>query len=323
MTNKLYEILRQDAVKVSENLEFLSVFSNKKVLITGASGLVGLNMISFFDNIRGHVFGLEVVGLIRSSRELLLDDFRKRGIQIKAMDLMSKSDLASLGKFDYIIHAATYGQPGRFMAEKLTTMKLNTTALFNIFELLKESGTLLNISSSEIYSGSEELPYKETSIGTTTPMHPRSCYIEGKRAGETIVNIYRENGISASSVRLGVTYGPGVWANDQRVVNQLITRALMEKKLVLLDGGQALRNYIYVSDAIEIMINVLRKGGRPVYNVGGQSSATILNLAEKIGEIVGVKVKTPRIEIKMPDAPKEVSLDLSSSKEDFQFCKSP
>ena len=67
----------------------------------------------------------------------------------------------------------------------------------------------------------------ESDIGTTTPLHPRASYIEGKRGGETICNAYRSQGVRAVSARLALAYGPGTRKGDKRAMNSFIEKALM------------------------------------------------------------------------------------------------
>ena len=47
-----------------------------------------------------------------------------------------------------------------------------------------------------------------------------------------------------------------------------------------MDSGQAMRVYCYISDTLEILINILLNGKQAVYNVGGESYTSIANLAE-------------------------------------------
>ena len=72
-----------------------------------------------------------------------------------------------------------------------------------------------------------------------------------------------------------------------------------------------------MSDAIEIMLNILYRGSRSVYNVGGDSRTTIVSLARSIGEVLNVPVELPSNLIPMSDAPEDVSLSLELIKQDF------
>jgi nucleoside-diphosphate-sugar epimerase len=131
-------------------------------------------------------------------------------------------------------------------------------------------------------------------MGSTTPDHPRACYIEAKRCGEAVVNVYRNKSCSATSARLSLAYGPGTRRGDRRVINNFVEKALLQKKITLLDNGEAKRTYCYVSDAVNMMLRILLEGQESVYNVGGVSSVTIADLARLVGKIVGVNVIFPQ-----------------------------
>jgi nucleoside-diphosphate-sugar epimerase len=217
-----------------------------------------------------------------------------------------------------IIHAGGYGQPGKFMIDPMKTLKLNTTLTIKLFEKLKQNGKFLFISSSEVYSGLTKSPFSENQIGTTNTDHPRSCYIEAKRCGEAIVFSARNQGIDAKSVRLSLAYGPGTKKDDKRVINSFIGRALVEKKIDMMDDGSALRTYCYVTDAVEIMWKILLEGKENIYNVGGKSKTTIADLAKLIGKTLKVPVNIPKSNKHLSGAPDDVSLNLDKIKKEFK-----
>ena len=57
-----------------------------------------------------------------------------------------------------------------------------------------------------------------------------------------------------------------------------------------MDDGSAQRTYIYVGDAVDMMMNVLYNGEHEVYNIGGNTDISIQGLAANIGSILGKKV---------------------------------
>jgi nucleoside-diphosphate-sugar epimerase len=185
-----------------------------------------------------------------------------------------------------------------------------------LFDKLSKRGKFLFVSSSEIYSGLKKPPFKESEAGITNTTHPRACYIEAKRCAEAICLAYRKKGIDAKAVRLSLAYGPGTRPGDKRVLNSFIEKALTGK-IALLDQGEAKRTYCYISDATEIMWNVLLHGKEPIYNVGGNSRTTIRELAEKIGKYLDAPVILPSKIQDMAGAPEDVYLDMTKVQEEF------
>jgi len=315
----LLELLEDDATYVNNALD-LSCMEGAEVTVTGATGLVGLNIITALLHYNKFlaIKPISINALSYSCTDELFEYiFRSDNIKSITGDLSDCDFVKSIPTSDYIIHSAGYGQPGKFLDNKIQTISINTTATIGLSKRLKNGGSFLYLSSSEIYSGSDTEPNTESDIGTTTPSHPRASYIESKRCGETIVNSLRESGVNASSARLALAYGPGVRPGDKRVLNQFIEKGL-NGSIKLLDSGDAIRTYGYISDVVIMLLNILIKGKQPVYNIGGKSIVSIKELADIIGVEMNVDVRIPPPNKSfMIEAPKKVGLDLSQIEVEF------
>ena len=128
----------------------------------------------------------------------------------------------------------------------------------------------------------------------------------------------REIGINATSARLALAYGPGVKSNDERVLNQFIQKGI-DGKITLLDRGESIRTYGYISNVVIMLLNILIKNNKAVYNVGGNSKISIRELANKIGKIMKVNVVVPESDTYLKDAPKSVGLDLSRIESEYNI----
>ena len=237
---------------------------NKKLLITGSYGLVGSNICKILER-----------------------DYP----DIEVTKIKCTEGLVGLptAHYDYVIFGAGYGQPAKFSKEKLETIQINTDHVMCAFNKIKVDGKFLYISSSEVYSGASS-PHKETDIGTTTPQHPRACYIEGKRCGEAICMAYKEQGYDVKIARLALAYGPGTKKGDTRVLNQFIEQALTTGEIKVKDDGSAMRTYLYVEDAAQMILDILFKGKETVYNVGGISITDIADLGRIIANKTGTSI---------------------------------
>lgn len=315
--NKLSEIIIKDAEKILEKVD-LSELEGKSILITGASGLIGTYFLACLKVLSEKKKIGKITAICNNQYLVYLNDLiNYPEIEVATGDLTNYEFCQKLPATDYIIHAAGYGQPGRFMENPIKTLKLNTETIFCLFDKLKNNGKFLFLSTSEVYSGLANPPHKESEIGLTNTTHPRSCYIEAKRCGEAICNAHRTKGVQAKSARLSLAYGPGTKYGDLRVLNSFIQKAL-QGKIEMLDQGEAKRTYCYISDAIEIMWKILLFGKEPVYNVGGFSSITIADLAQKIGKYSDVPVTFPKTPSdKISGAPVDVSLDMTKVKNEF------
>lgn len=302
-------LLAADAERVAACFDFKKL-AGARIMVTGAGGLVGINILASLARLADTVPGVKLFPVIRSEPSAFLAPLLgHKAARVLRGDLTDESFLERLPAPDVIFHAAGCGEPGRFMADPLSSLKINTLSTFRLLEKLKPGGRFLFISSSEIYTGLKARKYTEEQIGTTNTDHPRACYIEGKRTGETICNLYRRRGVNASSVRLSVVYGPGTRPGDQRALPSFIKKGLAGR-IELLDPGDAKRTLCYVSDAVELMWHVVLRGRRGCYNVGGTSTVRIRELARRIGSLLGVPVLVPKAGAGVAGAPDSVCLDL-------------
>ncbi|MDD2541614.1 MAG: NAD-dependent epimerase/dehydratase family protein [Desulfuromonadaceae bacterium] len=322
MDNRLISIIEDDANRILADAPLDGV-AGKSVLLTGASGLIGTYILATLREFsRRNPIPICVTALVQSEPTNSFKAFLDfEGAKIIIGDITNTCFVQKLNKFDFIIHAAGYGQPGRFMEDPVKTININTSVTMALFEKLNISGRFLFLSSSEIYSGLPAPPYQETQIGVTNTTHPRSCYIEGKRCGEAICNAFRNRGVNASSARVSLAYGPGTKPHDCRVLNKFIERGITQNKITLQDSGSAKRTYCYVSDTVEILFHILLRGKEPIYNVGGFSRTTIAELAQKVGAYLGKPVQFPDISQELGGAPDDVFLDMSLVERDFKKIK--
>ena len=312
----MFELLKQDAFDVLGSIN-IDWFQGKNILITGASGLLGIQLISAFKQSK---LDFKCVVMINSNPELFFTDLIE-----DSRFMCDQCDLTNgLNKilcYDAIFHLATYGQPAKIfskdqMENQIKTIELNTAVVIDLFKYLKPDGKFVFLSTSEVYSGLTG-KHKETEIGTTNPEHPRACYIEAKRCGEAICNIYKNQGYDVKIIRLCLGYGIGVKSTDRRVLNTFIHKALTEGAIRLLDSGNATRAYCYVSDVIEMILNIMLDGRYLVYNVGSDEITSIKQLAFYIGAILNVPITIPEMDNKLEGATNAVTLDINRYIDEF------
>lgn len=300
------------------NNKIFTKLNKSVVMITGASGLIGINLLATLSEIRKQKqIKFKVIAITQSSLTIILKSFIHKEDKIVRGDLTNYNFTKSLPMADLIIHAAGYGQPNKFLENPVETILINTTATAQLIKRLKNNGHFLFISSSEVYSGLDNPPFTENQIGTTTPQHIRSCYIEGKRCGEAICTTLSSSNNHIIVARLSLAYGPGTKKNDQRVMNTFIKQAIIKKHIKLLDSGRAKRTYCYITDAIEMLLNIAVLGTKPVYNIGGKSHTSIINLAKLIGNYTKAKIIFPKISKTVKGSPDNVFISMKLYEEEF------
>ena len=309
------DFLKKDIDRVIEKIDFTGL-QDKKVLITGASGLVGFYLTQCVKRLQNELNISIYLSYKNSIPEYLKEyyDFPYTEIKedITTIELNSKF-------FDVIIHSSGYAQPMKFLNDSLTTIKINTNATINLLDALKPDGKFLFVSTSEVYNGNDSLNITEEQIGTTTPSHSRACYIESKRCGEAICHSYIASGYNVKIARLSLAYGPFTKLGDLRVLNSLIDKGLNNGVIELMDDGSAIRTYCYMTDVIEMFWNILLHGKDTTYNVSGFSNSSIKELADSIGIKMNKQVIIPSLSNSLAGSPKIVNI--SSEKYINEFNK--
>jgi nucleoside-diphosphate-sugar epimerase len=300
--------------KVKARITFRD-FEERRILITGASGLMGVNLAHTLANSSG---GSNLSLISNSFPQYLLSATLSKAT-IYRRNLLEAGALRDLPSFDMVIHAATYAQPTKFMADPSTTVLLNTSTIFELFEKVKNGGNFVYLSSSEVYGTTLNEVFTEETPILFQQNNPRACYTTSKITGELIVReLSNQKGINGISFRLSSVYGPGVKRGDTRVMSQLIDQAITKNAINLLDDGFAYRTFCYIEDAIALMLNSIDKSTFPVLNVSGNSETTILDLAKSIGDRLDVPVFVAKNPDGIEGAPKKVLISSDKIKSVFE-----
>ncbi len=312
------DIIQDDCLDILERID-LRPFRNKKVLLTGANGLLGsyLTTLIFIANQKKNLNCQLTCVSLHGPNKIVKNLLRDKKIKFSKIDLAKDFDLGQ-SKFNFIFHAAGYGQPAKFVKDPFSTININVHATSKLLEVTKRSrGRFIFFSSAEIYGNiPKELgAVKEEFEGSISISNPRSVYGESKRMGEVLTLAFRrEYGVDAKIVRISHVYGPGGSTNDSRVLFEFIKKGLTKDKIALLDRGEAVKTYGYISDVISMIVYVALNSKDTVYNIGGRDSLSILELARVIGNVCQVPVLVPKRSVRLAYISKDsryVKLDLT------------
>jgi nucleoside-diphosphate-sugar epimerase len=282
-----------------------------RLLITGASGIIGLNLLAALAAARAAGVSMDIYASVqRPPSDALNRVAHAAGAIVVASDLSTPQGVEDLPIADIIVHAAGSGDPGVFLARKAETLSIGACATLALIRRLPPNGRLLFLSSSEVYQGLDGRIADESLCGTTTPQHPRAAYIEAKRAGEAACVVGREAGLTTTVARIAITYGPGARLGDTRVVNALIERSLRQPTTQLLDSGAAIRTLIYTRDAVELLWRIALQGRESIYNVAGKTVVTVKEMAEIVAGATHSRLESGRGD-GAAGAAREVRLDLT------------
>ena len=261
----------------------INFFKNKKILIIGISGLIGLNLLFLLKKIEKFSFSnIYIDGIFNTSLFSFIKNYFKGTNKINFYKInLTKKKINSKKKYDLIFHCATYAQPNKFLKYKDSTYKLNSSVLMDLKNNLNKNSKFIYISSTEIYSGNSRI-CSEEDVGSTSTNHPRSVYIDSKKFGESyIINSFKNYLI----FRACLIYGAGSRLDDERVLNQVIIRSLKNKKIDIFGGLKQLRSNLYVSDAVVIILKAVTKFNDQVFNLSNNKFSTLHSIFKLISQI--------------------------------------
>jgi len=265
----------------------------KTVLITGGNGFVPAYMLEalLYLNETANA-GIQVIALVRNREKAM----RRLGHFVGRSDLaMVVQDVRETyrgpEKVDFLVHAASQASPKFFATDPVGTFEANVIGTRNILEVAKKAKSegFLFFSSGEVYGkrANSAVPATESAYGYLDPLNLRSCYAEGKRAGETLcASWHAQYGVGAKIVRISHTYGPGMDLNDGRVFADFVADIVAGRNIEMKSDGSTRRPFCYLADATVAYFTVLLKGNSgEAYNVGSDSECSILDLAEMLCRI--------------------------------------
>jgi len=286
----------------------------KKVLISGGAGFIGKYLCQEFLK-----DGFEVVcvdNFLTSERkdlEVLLENKNFKLIEKDVTEIEEK-DLND--NFEYVLHFASPASPVDYSKYPVETLRVNSIGTENLLKIaLERKSIFLFASTSEVY-GDPQIPVQnEEYRGNVNPIGLRSVYDEGKRYGEAITMAYfRKYKVNTRIARIFNTYGPGMRIDDGRVIPNFLSQVIEGKPLTIYGDGTQTRSFCYVEDLVRGIKKLLEADYHFPINLGNPEEFTILQLAEKIKEIVGRKIEIVFKPLP-PDDPKRRKPDITKARE--------
>jgi UDP-glucuronate decarboxylase len=219
---------------------------------------------------------------------------------------------------DRIFNLACPAAPIHYQRDPIQTTKTSVAGAINMLGLAKRLRVpILQASTSEVYGDPTVHPQSEDYWGHVNPIGPRSCYDEGKRCAETLFFDYRRQlGLSVKVARIFNTYGPRMHPDDGRVVSNFIVQALEGREITIYGNGTQTRSFCYVDDTIEALVRLMDSPDEvtgPI-NIGNPAEISVKELAEKVIEATGSRVRLEHRELPADD-PKQRQPDISRARE--------
>lgn len=298
-----FSIFEQDLNEITEKLhdQWPALFGSH-IFLTGGTGFFGIWLIEsilWANQKIGSDIHLTV--LTRSK-----DDF----LNLKAPHLKSHKNIdfiegsvsnfkvphpSTHQSFKYILHAASENNVARsrdWAKKHVNSAIVGTQRLLEMAKL-HHSKSFLTITSGAVYLPIDQISkdgrFVEGPSGLDDYNSERIVYGQSKRMMEIITSIAANNAsFDALIARCFAFLGPHLPLESNYAAGNFLRDALLNRPIVLNGDGTPLRSYLYPVDLVVWLFKILIHGKSGVpYNVGGEDTISIKNLARLISNIAG------------------------------------
>ena len=283
-----------------------SKLQNKRILITGGTGLIGSGFVKYmlFLNQR-YSLNIKLILFVRSIDKAVAFFGDNPFIEYIVHDVTKPINIAPMD-IDYYLLAACNAYPKAYKTTPVDVMNANYLGVNHVFNYIIKSGenpkNVVFVSSSEVYGEYEcgENGVDEQFDGVTNHFSIRACYTESKRATETLCLSYAEQyGIAVSIARPGYIFGPIKMTENNRADVEFFKCVVNKNPIILKSAGTQRRSYCYVKDAISALLVIMLYGGnKEAYNIAldPNESITIAEFAALVAKHGNVELKYSPVE---------------------------
>ncbi|MFA7377195.1 MAG: NAD-dependent epimerase/dehydratase family protein [Patescibacteria group bacterium] len=257
----------------------------KKILVTGGAGFIGSNLI---DRLIAQDCEVTVVDDLSSGRRDYINPrakFWKLNIASEKIDAIFKAE-----SFDFVYHLAAQIDVRASVANPSFDNQINVLGGLNILDKAKKYGVKKVIFASTggaIYGETEEIPTTEHA-----PTYPLSPYGINKLAFEKYLNYYYQvYNLNYTILRFANVYGPRQFKGGEAgVIAIFIDNAIKGQASVMYGDGQQTRDFVFVYDVVSALIKAKEIDCRGEINISMGRETSLLELREKIEEVLGEKI---------------------------------
>jgi CDP-glucose 4,6-dehydratase len=276
----------------------MSFWTHRNVFVTGASGLLGSNLVE-----RLVKEGANVVALVRDwvPDSRFVDEGLAARVTVARGELEDYATLLRVineYEVDSVFHLGAQTIVGTAERSALSTFEANVRGTWNLLEACRSLSRIVQrvvvASSDKAYGSHDTLPYRED-----MPLQGRFPYDVSKSCADLIAqSYYHSYRVPVAVTRCGNLFGPGD-LNFSRLIPGTIRSALRGESPIIRSDGRYVREYFYVRDAVGAYLQLAEampsRGCGEAYNFGTDQPLTVIELVNRILEVMNCTQLTPTI----------------------------
>ena len=280
----------------------------KTVLVTGAAGFIGSNLVK---ELLRTVDSISIVGLdnLNDYYDVSIKEYRLSEINALAAekttsawhfikgniaDAVLLDEVFAKYHFDVVVNLAAQAGVRYSITNPTVYMESNMIGFFNILEACRKYPVehLVYASSSSVYGTNKKIPYS-TDDKVDNPV---SLYAATKKSNELMAHAYAKlYNIPCTGLRFFTVYGPA--GRPDMAYFSFTNKLIKGETIQIFNFGNCKRDFTYVDDIVEGVKRVMTcapekqdgEDGLPlppyrVYNIGNNSPENLLDFVQILSE---------------------------------------
>ena len=274
-------------------------WKGKKVLVTGATGLVGSWLVKALLKRKSIIVAL-VRDIDYQTEFYRSGDYLQTNIVNGSLENFSTIERAiNEYEVDTIFHLGAQTIVGAAYREPLQTFESNIRGTYHILEACRRHQEFVKeivvASSDKAYGIADKLPYTED-----MPLKGSHPYDVSKGCTDLLAQTYScTYNLPIAIARCGNIYGGGD-LNWSRIIPGTILSLLNNKRPVIRSNGKYIRDYIYIKDIVDAYINLAESITKKniygeAFNFSTESRMSVIEIVNKIRSIMNREDLEPQI----------------------------
>ncbi len=257
-----------------------------RILVTGGAGFIGSNYVRrIADGTLGGISKVTVLdkltyaGTLTNLSEVSADSYEFIEGDICDTELVGKL----VSQNDLVVNFAAESHVDRSINVAKDFVVTNVLGTQTLLDAVRKSDvkTYLQVSTDEVYGSIADGSWPETD-----PLLPNSPYAASKASADLICRSYfKTHGMDIRVTRCSNNYGRNQF--PEKVIPLFVTNLIDNKKVPVYGSGLNVRDWLHIDDHCRgIHLALTRGNAGEIYNIGGGTELTNLELTEKILDIM-------------------------------------
>jgi len=265
----------------------------KKIIVTGGMGFIGSAVIRAALDQGFKVLNIDSI-TYASCEETLRDVENNNNYIFKKVDIRNHEKVSKL--FDefspnYIMHLAAESHVDNSINSPIDFIQTNILGTYYLLDVAHKywvkneefhNFRFHHISTDEVYGSLD----KEGLFNEQSSYKPNSPYSATKASSDHLVRAWNKTyGLPTLITNCSNNYGP--FQFPEKLIPLIIINAINQKKLPIYGNGENIRDWLYVEDHANALLEVLQYGRiGSSYNIGGSNELSNIDIVTAICRIL-------------------------------------